>query len=195
MNDSLKEQVSALMDDELRREETALLVRRLAQSPDLRAQLGRYALMGEAIRRSLPPVVDVRFAASVMERIEAEPVLKTARVRGAGQRLLKPLAGMAVAASVAALSLMVWPTGQTPGGGSAPEFAATSASVPVTGVRPVASGTTPVASGNEERDWDRLDPHIQQRLNDYLVNHSEHTTTGRFGGMLNYVRITGQSDD
>jgi sigma-E factor negative regulatory protein RseA len=188
MNDALKEQVSALSDNELQRQEEALLLRRLTQTPELGAQLGRYALIGEAMRRALPPVVDTGLAARVSAAIAEEEALQ-AQPRRLPRALLRPVAGIAVAASVAALSLAVWPTANVPRGGEGAEVAAAAAAAPPrTALQRV--GTT-----EEPSQWDRLDPEIQQRLNGYLVNHSEHTPTGRMGGMIHYVRITGQHGD
>ncbi len=185
MNDALKEQVSALADDELRREEQGFLLRRVAQSPELAARLGRYGLIGEAMRGTLPPVIDSGLARRVAAALEEESAHKAAGF--GGHRLLRPLAGIAVAASVAAVSLAIWPVSETaPGGGS--EFAASGA--PASGLQRAAADP-----GQTYDRWERLEPQIQQRLNDYLVNHSEHTATGRFGGMLNYVRITGHHHD
>ncbi|RFA28352.1 hypothetical protein CAI21_12280 [Alkalilimnicola ehrlichii] len=218
MNDALKEQVSALVDDEVRKEEQPLLLRQLAQNPELAAQVGRYSLIGEAMRRSLPPIVGSDLARRVAEELANEEAHSTPVSRFGRQALLKPLAGVAVAASVAAVSLAVWPTLQSPGGNEPPmaemassapsgsSASATTGAAMSSGISPISPVASPMRSmagfqqttmspTEEYGQWDRLEPQVQQRLNDYLVNHSEHTATGRFGGMLNYVRITGHSND
>lgn len=202
-DDALKEQVSALLDDELLREEQSLLLRRLASTPELAAQLGRYALVREAMRRNTPEVVDVRLAERVAIRLQAEPALNVAR-RPVRQRWLRPIAGMAVAGSVAMVSLLVWPTAEEADSSRiVPQVADTTLSpqppsaLPVADVRQVATGTSAADEQKWDRldQWDRLDPYLQERLSDYLVNHSEHTPIARFGGMLNYVRITSHADE
>jgi len=114
--DALNEQLSALADDELRRDEALFLTRRLSQSPEAVEQLSRYFLISDALRKQLPETIDL---------------------------------GPAVA-------------------------------------------VTPVSVSDSQ--WERLDPEVQRRLNLYLVNHSEHSSAGQWGGVLNYVRITGHSD-
>lgn len=204
-DDALKEQVSALLDDELRREEQTLLLRRIARTPELGAQLGRYALVREAMRRNTPERVDVRLTERIAARLETEPALNVAQ-RSTRQRWLRPIAGMAVAGSVAVVSLMVWPTAEEnlPTGGLPQVADATLPSpqqpsaLPVADMRRVAGGSTGAVEeqGWDRLDqWDRLDPHVQDRLSDYLINHSEHTPIARFGGMLNYVRITNYADE
>jgi sigma-E factor negative regulatory protein RseA len=183
-NDAYKEQLSALVDDELRREESAFLQRRLVKDDEAVAQLGRYFLISDTLRRQLPDTVDTGFAARITAALEAEPAHKLAPP-GIARRLVRPLAGLGVAASAAMVAVSLWspePTGSAAPGGQAAFVAATAGPGP--------SAVSLVAQ--PENRWDRLDPQVQQRLNGYLVNHSEHSSTGQFGGVLKYVRIAGQ---
>ena len=56
MTDQIREQVSALLDGELPRDEMGLLVRRLERDPELRRTFGSYALIGEALRAPGAPL-------------------------------------------------------------------------------------------------------------------------------------------
>lgn len=106
MNDALKEQISAYVDGELPEHETELLVRRLAQDSQLRDLLSSYMTVGRSMRRE-PEVAAMRnlrqrisAALDDQEEIAIEPTTP------AGNRFAKPLAGVAVAASVAVLALV-----------------------------------------------------------------------------------------
>lgn len=182
-NEAFKEQLSALVDDELRREESVFLQRRLANDDDAVAQLGRYFMISDTLRRQLPDSIDPAFSARVSAALEAEPAHQLAPP-GLARRLARPLAGLGVAASAAMVAVSLWsPESAVPTApGGQPSFVAATAG-PAAGISLVSQ---------PENRWDRLDPQVQQRLNGYLVNHSEHSSTGHFGGVLKYVRIAGQ---
>lgn len=186
-NEAFKAQLSALIDDELSRNEVPFLVRRLAQDPEAVSQLGSYFMISDAIKRQLPEVMDAGLAERVRLALDAEPALQGAR--GGPRRLLRPLAGLGVAASVAMIALSYW-SEQSVAPDMAPQgFVAAGGSVPVQAVSLRPDSSQPPQPVNQ---WNRLDPEMQKRLQGYLVNHSEHASSGQLGGMLNYVRIAGQ---
>lgn len=105
MNDALKMQISAFVDGELPENESELLIRRLSQDLVLRQQVARYLEIGRLIRshRTVPGMEQLRgriSAALGEEAAESAP-----SEAQAAPRFLKPLAGVAVAASVAMLAL------------------------------------------------------------------------------------------
>ena len=53
MTESIQDQVSAFIDDELSAEECAFFVRRLERDPEARRQLIRYTTMGAVLRGEL----------------------------------------------------------------------------------------------------------------------------------------------
>lgn len=186
-NEAFKAQLSSLIDDELKRNEVPLLVRRLARDPEAVSQLGNYFMISDAIKRQLPEVVDVGLAERVRLALEDEPALQDGRRHG--KRFLRPLAGLGVAASVAMIALSYWPNQDAVPDGAPNSLVAadSSSSVPVHAV-----SLQPEVSPQPMSEWNRLDPEMQKRLQGYLVNHSEHASSGQLGGMLNYVRIAGQ---
>jgi sigma-E factor negative regulatory protein RseA len=120
MNEQLDSQLSAMFDDELPQEECELLARRLSRDDALKARWRRYAVIGAAIRAERGVRLDANLAARVSSAISAEPSLSSeeARARKAAgsslvQRWWQPVAGTAVAAGVAALSVM-WLRSQDP---------------------------------------------------------------------------------
>lgn len=108
MSDSVKEQLSAYLDGELSREEVALLAKRVGRDGELGASLGRYALISESLKGDRPVAASAGFAANVMAALDAEPAIVARPAASASQwgRRLRPVAGMAVAASVAAVAIL-----------------------------------------------------------------------------------------
>lgn len=114
MKEELDSQLSAMFDDELPAEECELLARRLSRDTDLKARWGRYAVMGAAIRAERGVRLNAAVAGRVSAVLLAEPELGAPTVP-ARSRLhwWQPVAGAAVAASVAAASIL-WLRAQAP---------------------------------------------------------------------------------
>ena len=130
MNEELDSQLSAMYDDELATAECELLARRLSRDAELRARWERYAVIAAAIRGERGVRLNARVARRVSLIVAAEPALAAAAASGRGpRRWVRPLAGAAVAASVAAVSIL-WLRGHTVPGtiGAAPQLAAVPAS-------------------------------------------------------------------
>jgi sigma-E factor negative regulatory protein RseA len=126
MNEELDSQLSAMFDDELPEDQCQLLARRLSRDDALKARWRRYAVMGAAIRAerqgsAMSVRLDTNLAARVSSVISAEPALAAEAVaqgRGrktAGMRWWQPVAGGAIAAGVAAMSVF-WIRAQAPVG-------------------------------------------------------------------------------
>jgi len=121
MNDAIKIQLSAFVDGELPENESELLVRRLGQDVVLRQQVAEYLRLGRLIRgeRELAGMSRLRgrIAAALGEDIPAEvPVAEFVP-----SRFFRPVAGVAIAASVAVAALVGL---RTVGGIDEAEFAA-----------------------------------------------------------------------
>ncbi|MBV8783710.1 MAG: sigma-E factor negative regulatory protein [Gammaproteobacteria bacterium] len=115
MNEELDSQLSAMFDDELPPAECELMARRLSRDEGLKARWGRYAVIGAVIRAERGVRLNVPLAGRVNVAIRAEPALQGAASphARAGVRWWQPLAGAALAASVATLSVL-WLRGQLP---------------------------------------------------------------------------------
>ncbi len=117
MNEELDSQLSTMFDDELPPAECELLARRLSRDEQLKSRWGRYAVMGAAIRAERGVRLNAPLAGRVSTVLLAEPALgpqsAAARARPATLRWWQPVAGVALAASVAAVSI-VWLRAQVP---------------------------------------------------------------------------------
>jgi sigma-E factor negative regulatory protein RseA len=116
MNEELDSQLSAMFDDQLPPAECELLARRLSRDEALKARWGRYAVVGAVIRAERGVRLNAQLAGRVSVVISAEPSLSAATVvpqRRGGRLWWQPLAGAALAAGVAAVSVL-WLRAQAP---------------------------------------------------------------------------------
>lgn len=175
MKQILHEQLSALVDDELAPAEHALLLKRLAQDADLQDRLARYQLISDGLQNHLPGHVDAGFHRRVRLALRDEPVPQT----GTGRltSLFKPLAGVAVAASVAVVAVLSLQSIREEEPATVPAVAATPAADDY--IR-TARAPRPVSGTG-----------IAQELDVYLVNHNEYAVNRGMQGMLPYVRLVG----
>lgn len=98
------EHLSALIDGETNRFETRRVLDSLLGDAEQRGRWARYHLIGEALRQERPLFADGDFSRRVMARIETEAQREKAtesESAGGRRRWVRPLAGLAMAASVA----------------------------------------------------------------------------------------------
>jgi len=169
MSEQLREGLSALVDGETDEREAARLLDQLTRDAELKAAWERYHLMSDVLRNNPPLVSGEDLVERVRHSIDTEPVMF--RPRPPRAAALKPLAGFALAASIAVVAVVgfravVGPSGE---GNELAELAA----------------DTPEQSQPRGMRWDVDRPGVEERLNTYLVNHSEHTARG----MLPYARV------
>jgi len=186
MNDEIREQISALADDELSDVERPLLLGRLQRDHELRAFLGRCQLIGE-VMRGAGEAASLGIADRVQKALAADAPLSVP-LNGTTGRVawVKPAAGLAVAASVALVAVLSVNALRN----DAPEPAVAPA---LASAEPAGSPEAVVARAGDSpgEQWDRLDPRIDKRLSGYLVNHNEYAASRGVQGVMPYVRIVG----
>lgn len=106
MNDAIQMQISAFVDGELPDNEADLLLRRMSQDADLRQKVAEYLAIGRALRgETFVPGVD-RIHERVSAAIDDKPLDEATATTGSQPaRAIRPLAGAAVAATVALLAI------------------------------------------------------------------------------------------
>ena len=106
MNDQIRMQISAFVDGELPDAEADLLLRRMSQDAELRKKVAEYLEIGRAMRGEASVLgierLQERVAASINDRPPAEEEVPAEDSSG---RSLRPLIGVAVAASVALVAI------------------------------------------------------------------------------------------
>lgn len=191
------ERISALVDGELGDSVRNRTVDALYASPERRRAWARFHLIGDAMRHAGP----VPGADSIAGRVGG--VLAGERIVAFRPRRRRPgvgpLAGLALAASISAVAVLVihslddgsGPRPAPVADGSRYEVATASpvAGIPDSGAPPVAGVKSRDTRRNADRlQWSDVAPDTEARLNAYLVNHSEHAGNG-VPGVLPYVRL------
>lgn len=180
MTDQVKEQISALVDDTLPAQERSLLLARMVSDPTLRETWSRYTLIQDALRNHLPEQLQPGLSERVMRALDSEVAHDrsgSARPRLAGWA--RPLAGLAVAASVAVLAVVMFRPGDPAPGG---------------GVQVADAGAPPAAEDYRRVDsdqWQGQQGTVSERLNQYLVNHNEFAARNGMPVVAPHVRIVG----
>ena len=108
MNDAIKMQVSAFVDGELPDNEAELLVRRLSQDYKLRQQAADYLAIGRVMRRESGVAGVERMRDRISAELDDRPSQDNADRAPTSNpsRLLRPLAGVAIAATVAVVAIL-----------------------------------------------------------------------------------------
>lgn len=152
MNDAIRMQISAFVDGELPENEAELLLRRMSQDIELRQQVADYLAIGRLMRGEVNvPGIDrlhERVAAAISETADDAPALASEQSSAVpARRSLRPLAGFAVAATVAMAAifgLQMTPSVDAP--------VATTASTPAVTVEE-ASYTVPEPADDQLRQY------------------------------------------
>jgi sigma-E factor negative regulatory protein RseA len=205
--------LSLLMDGELPSEESARLIRELVKDERLKSEWTRQHRVRDALQGQLNSALDGGFAARVSAAVDAEPTIIAPQpldavsreadvpaevvaipVGRAKRSYNRPLAGLAIAASVAAVSLLalqVLDGGQ--GGGLLPASPQLASGTPLIAV-PAGAGAQLVSSSGTH--WSmpaeaERDAELEQRLNMYLSDHMEQAPINGVQGVLPYSRLVG----
>ncbi|GAB4361466.1 MAG: hypothetical protein Kow006_32200 [Gammaproteobacteria bacterium] len=187
MTDKVGEQLSAWMDGELPEEEVPLLLKRLEEDRELRLRLQRFQMIRDAMKGGLPDMIDYGMADQVKAEIDGESIPFRKEVEEktrAGKRWLKPVAGAAIAASVAVVAVIGIQVMSTPPESSLPSLQQQAATQTMVAPQPVQRASY----GN---DWEVSDPEVARRLNDLLIIHSEHAAVSAVQSVPPQVRIVG----
>jgi sigma-E factor negative regulatory protein RseA len=172
MKNSLHEQLSALVDDELTGSEHAMLFRRIESDDQLYQRLSRYQLISDALQNHLPERVDTAFSLRVQGMLRSEPA-QSGYSRLAA--LARPAAGLAVAASVAVMAVI----------------SIQSARQETVSPADVVAVSAPPAGDYLRVSDEPGNPSVDRKLDMYLVNHNEYAVNRGMQGMLPYMRIVG----
>ena len=187
----MKEHMSALVDGELEMRAATEVIDVLIEDEELRVRWSRYHMVRDVLRHKVYPDARDTLCDRVRNCLSDEPLHFPASRWSPRQwrHTLKPMAGMALAASVAVIAILAVrgldpPTDvpqraelASPTGGAVIPASATSQGQ----IRPASL---------KRLQWNTTEPAVANRLNGYLVNHSEHLG-GPIRGMHPYARIVG----
>lgn len=106
MNEAIRMQLSAFVDGELPENEAELLLRRLSQDVVLRQQVAEFMAIGRAMRGDVQPTGIDNMRDRVATALDAAPELEDIEDEvPVDDRLVRPMVGFAIAATVALVAI------------------------------------------------------------------------------------------
>lgn len=196
-----REDLSAFMDGELKDGSDRMIDHLLADEASRRTWM-RYHLIAETMRHSLPSHLDQKLAESISAGVSNEPTVLSP-VRKGVPAYLKPVVGLAIAASVATVAI-IGVQQQRQGPEPAPQvnrIATIQPDIPAKRqsrprARPASIDNTPTAvnPGTTAAQFDRRS-RVNRQLNNYLINYNQYHASAGMQGMLPYVRIVAHGNN
>ncbi len=193
------EKLSCLLDDHAV-ENAESAVDGLIGDVNLQHRMRRYRLIGETMRHQLPDTIDINFHHRVMAQIRdgvsastPQPASTDDSSRSAAiwsWVTLKPLAGLAVAATVAIVTVSLWqPDAIQPGQVEDALVLADQQKIELLANGQIQGVVVPASTQGMRWKVSKNAPGIQQKLNAYLVNHTEYSNSMQ--GLIPQARVAG----
>ncbi|MDZ7784904.1 MAG: sigma-E factor negative regulatory protein [Halioglobus sp.] len=197
MSEKLRESLSALMDGEADELELQRVLASIDGDRNLRRAWSRYNAARAVMTGHAIGALELDISEKVSDAIRQQP-LAEATAGGPGQRLLRPLASFAIAASVAVVVVLggrQLAVVNSPGTLAEPvSVAARPSPVGVLnslGATPVrASYGTQSLPGLQPATRSAYDELARQRMSRYMQQHAEHASLNSPQGLIPFARVT-----
>lgn len=198
-----QDKLSLLLDEFADDEQSRRMLDEVESDVNLQYRLRRYAMIGQVMRHELPKHIASDFSANVMAQINS--ISHTAKLVADRRSLwtwskMKPFAGLAIAASVAVVSITLWQTVNVdPGSGPGTEQVvivdqqivdqnnADQQKIERLARLPVQTNVVTVGMRWKNNNT----PALQQKLNAYLVNHTEYSNSIQGMSLIPQARVAG----
>ena len=182
MSKETREHLSALVDGEISRETGRFLVRRLGADDQLRATWTRYHLVRDCLRHQDGSIAGDDLCARVSRALVNEQPVKPPRALPTSW--LKPVAGLAIAASVALMAIVAVGPGNPATPGAAGELAGKGQVEQFTSPQSLVPGPS-----SSQASFSNLPDTRNRKMNSYLVRHYQATGAAGGKGFVTFVPI------
>ncbi|ODB85085.1 hypothetical protein A3194_15150 [Candidatus Thiodiazotropha endoloripes] len=188
MTEQEYERLSALVDNEISEEEISMEINKLSNNKVNRDTWSRYHLIGDAMRGETGSLYNPDLAQAISKQLESEPVvLAPAAIKRRPGLKKRSYTGLAVAASLAAVAVVMAPQLINPEGSEAPPANIASTQEPAIETLYVAEDGT---------RWELLKkPEVVSRLNAYLVNHQERSPSSNIKGIMPFATFVSYDEN
>jgi len=176
------EHLSSLMDGELSREAGSFLTRRLFSDDEMCETWERYHLIRDCIRQPGSKQVVTGLSTKLSASLDAEELPTVSAWRN--NRWLKPVSGLAIAASVALMAIVV----TAPQPGQVPGDTETTLAAP-TNQPFVSPNTLARLPASQAVSYAPAQQANSNRLNAYLLRHNQMARTAGRQGFVSFVPI------
>ncbi|RLW70013.1 MAG: hypothetical protein B6D71_08045 [gamma proteobacterium symbiont of Stewartia floridana] len=188
MTEQEYERLSALVDEEISEEEISMEINKLSNNAANRGTWSRYHLIGDAMRGETGSLYSPDLAQVISKQLEDEPVvLAPAAIKRRPGLKKRSYTGLAVAASLAAVAVVMAPQLINPEGSEVPPATIAATQAPATETLYVAEDGT---------RWELLKkPEVESRLNAYLVNHQERSPSSNIKGIMPFATFVSYDEN
>jgi sigma-E factor negative regulatory protein RseA len=216
MSEAIREQISALLDDEFSGRDVGRTIDSISQQNEYRETWDRYQLIGDAIRGEVTGRASPSIAESVRQSLVDEPaIIATRKPTLLESTWVKAAAGSALAASVALVAITAAPHLFEPGIQAPSPLASNTNTQPYQlavadqpAIHRVVAISTPPSrqfvnstyQPNRYVDysgarWKNLaQPAVESKLNKYLANHSEYAMRAGVPRAVPHANFVGYSE-
>jgi len=177
MSERIKEHLSALLDDELAMGEAVRLVDDVVDNDEARNTLARYQLISAGFRGEWAEPRTLMVSDLVRHKLDHEPTVLAPKRRPSMRKWTRGAAGLAIAASVAAIAVALYMQLMPPVVSQETEIA----QAPQTERIPVMTVDARESAPPIDRQTNR------DRLGRYLIEHNEFATRGGASGFMPYT--------
>lgn len=176
------EHLSSLMDGELSRETGLFMTRRLSSDEDLCSTWERYHLIRDCIRQPGSKQLVTGLSTKIIASLDTQATPPVSL--WANNRWLKPVSGLAVAASVALMAIVVTAPQSERLPGAEDIAVSDPASQPF-----VSPNTLPMTPMSQPVSYNSAQQTDSNRLNAYLLRHNQMARTAGRQGFVSFVPI------
>ena len=202
------EKLSLILDAYPGNEESHAVLDEVIGDVNLQYQIRRYQMIGDVMRHELPDQINLDLGQQIMTEVQQIKASEASAGNTSKARItssfwswasLKPLAGFAVAASVAVVTVTIWQSVST---GTLPEqddnqvVSIEQQKIEKLASQPIQGNAVTVSSNlGDGMRWktDSDSPALQQKLNGYLVNHTEYSNP--IQGLIPQARVAGYDSE
>lgn len=198
---NFEETLSAAFDGECSHAEFERLLDACSRSPQLMRRFGRHCASREAGAGTVFNYDSEVFCTAVMTQIDPPRHARVVAFRSRARAVMRPLGGLALAASLGALvtfsayrfdALPQVPATLTQTASNASDTPV--AATPVADVHIASAGNNGTAAApTDEVQWSQLNPGTARQLDDYMMEHASYRSAQGMGSTLSYARMAAQS--
>ncbi len=183
------DELSAVIDNEAAHQVMVRVSRRISRDAELRGTLIRYQMIGDCLRGEEIDPRSEELVMAVSRRLEQEPTLLAPGKNSSRSRWVQPLAGAAIAASVAAAAVILAPQLINPRGDGRQDAGREEFRVVAEPLGRVQA--LPAVAARQEMHWKSLEEPHEPRLERYLEQHSRYATQNGLQRMIPYATLVG----
>jgi sigma-E factor negative regulatory protein RseA len=198
MSETMRESLSALLDDEANELEIERILSKITEDAELRQTWVRYSAVRSVVSGQQTALHGLDISGSVRQAIAADDERAGDQADGGFKRFLRPVASFAVAASVAA-TVVIGGQQLAQVGGADPQGGGQSLAAGVSPVGMINSlGASPVQASFGTRSVPVLQPAAgtayqelaRQRMQQYMQEHAEHAALNSPHGLIPFARVS-----